>query len=522
MTDHVILRHAKLKTFGEIGGSLDHTYRLIDTPNADSSRLNLNENDFDKKVDVVAAIKNRIDQRVKQRPDNVLCIEYLITASPQWTGFGTDKETEFFEIAKQHLKDKYGEKNVISSHIHRDETTPHLVVYIVPFDEEKQALNCKKWIGNRTLLQEEQTQIAEKVAHLDLTRGIKNSKAEHRTIKQHYEIINQINEINEFSPNLDNLPEPTVAERFAPKKYAERVIESILPDYKKSKIEAIQNITSKKEVEAMREIAEKAEPYLNAINMIPDYRVNYLNKKINEFAVKIAEYEKAEDNKLIKEYNKKIEEFDKHKKKFESFYEYCNSELTAKNNNEKPLDKKHKKTSKWLKNSNLTDREIEKGWGNDGSKIHIDKPDFYISEYNYNSLMIEYYNNYKNNIYKKSEELNINESISILKDDSENQIGKRFQNKLDYYYENFETVIDEKSNDLQKENTHAENEKNRESHRIAQQAIRDKKIKEGGSAYEQQKRAENRAYRENGEHNQTRSSEKSNDRNIERDNDFSM
>jgi hypothetical protein len=136
--------------------------------------------------------------------------------------------------------------------------------------------------------------------------------------------------------------------------------------------------------------------------------------------------------------------------------------------------------------------------------------------------MIEYYNNYKNNIYKKSEELNINESISILKDDSENQIGKRFQNKLDFYYENFETVIDEKSNDLQKENAHAENEKNRESHRITQQAIRDKEIQAGRSAYEQQKRAENGAYRENSKHNQTRSSEKTNDRNIERDNDFSM
>lgn len=110
MTDHVILRHAKLKSFGEIGGSLDHTYRLIDTPNADSSRLFLNENDFNKKTDVLEAIKNRIDQRVSKRPDNVLCVEYLVTASPDWDGWGTDKETEFFEIQKKRLVEKWGVK----------------------------------------------------------------------------------------------------------------------------------------------------------------------------------------------------------------------------------------------------------------------------------------------------------------------------------------------------------------------------------------------------------------------------
>ena len=38
-----------------------------------------------------------------------------------------------------------------------------------------------------------------------------------------------------------------------------------------------------------------------------------------------------------------------------------------------------------------------------------------MSEYEYNSLMMEYYNNYKNNIYKSSKELDISETVSILK-----------------------------------------------------------------------------------------------------------
>ena len=51
-----------------------------------------------------------------------------------------------------------------------------MIVYIVPFDEEKKVLNCKKWLDGRKLLQEEQTEAAEIVKHLGLSRGIKTLK----------------------------------------------------------------------------------------------------------------------------------------------------------------------------------------------------------------------------------------------------------------------------------------------------------------------------------------------------------
>ena len=35
MKNYVILRHAKLKTMGNIASSLQHCFREIDTPNAD-------------------------------------------------------------------------------------------------------------------------------------------------------------------------------------------------------------------------------------------------------------------------------------------------------------------------------------------------------------------------------------------------------------------------------------------------------------------------------------------------------
>lgn len=516
VTDYVILRHTKLKSYGEIGGSLDHTYRLIDTPNSDSSRLNLNEHDFNKKPDVVQSIKNRIDQRVKERPGNVLCVEYLVTASPDWSGWGTDKETEFFEIQKKRLVDKWGVENVISTHIHRDETTPHMIVYIVPFDEEKKVLNCKKWLGERKLLQEEQTDAADRVKHLGLSRGIKNSKAEHRTIKQHYEIVNQVNEINEFTPSLDNLP--TIRTFESRESYAKRVIDAVLPDYKKSKIESIQNIATKEEVTALREIAKKAEVYLNALDDVPNIYVDLFNNKIKETASLIKNKNERDIQKEVEEYNKKIELINKYKDKFEYFYDYCNSELKAKIDNEKLLKKEYKKTENWLKKNDLTENEIEKGWKSDGSQIYIDKPDFYMSEYKYNSLMTEYYNNYKNNIYKKSKEVDINETVSVLKQNPENQIGKRFQNKLDDYYENFKPVINEVDRDIERLKALKEAEQRNDATRSAQKAINEQIAKDGLETYQNDLKRENERFRAIQAHSKNNDVEKK----IDRDNDLSF
>ena len=52
------------------------------------------------------------------------------------------KKLSFLKIEKW-LEEKYGKNNVVSTTIHRDETTPHLVAYVVPLDEESGRLNAK-------------------------------------------------------------------------------------------------------------------------------------------------------------------------------------------------------------------------------------------------------------------------------------------------------------------------------------------------------------------------------------------
>jgi hypothetical protein len=91
----VILRTEKLKTIGNIASSLSHNYRTRPTPNADPSRTVNNQHDLKTAGQVLDGIKNRLPE--KTRSNAVLCVEYLITMSPDWSGLGTEKEADFLK-----------------------------------------------------------------------------------------------------------------------------------------------------------------------------------------------------------------------------------------------------------------------------------------------------------------------------------------------------------------------------------------------------------------------------------------
>jgi len=183
---YAILRTSKLKSFGEIGGSLSHTFRTRETPNADQARAHLNENSGPETPEAIQqAIKDRLPE--KRRSDAVLCIEYLITASPEH--FQRDDGRQYFEDAKRWLEERHGAENIVSTHVHRDETTPHLVAYVVPLKDGK--LNAKHFLGGKVALREMQTDFAQQVGlKHGLERGVEGSKANHQTIQEYYQRAN--------------------------------------------------------------------------------------------------------------------------------------------------------------------------------------------------------------------------------------------------------------------------------------------------------------------------------------------
>ena len=285
--NYAILRTAKLKTMGNIGSSLAHSYRTIETPNADPNLTPKNHHTVATPEAVKQAIKDRLPE--KRRADAVLCIEYLITASPEWEGWGKSQEAEFFKRSAQWLMDKHGEGNIAGMSIHRDISTPQLVAYVVPIDQ-KGKLNCKGFLGGRVKLNQMQTDFANTVADLGLTRGKEGSKAKHTSIKEYY---HDINHARDFSITTV-APKPEMFESKA--RYGEKVTiavieqveptvkaaNSILMDYEKARLD--KNVAE----ESYDTLKKRVEPYLMAIDGLNQEEIARVNEAMQLESHKIA------------------------------------------------------------------------------------------------------------------------------------------------------------------------------------------------------------------------------------------
>jgi hypothetical protein len=264
-----------LKHFGNIGGSLSHNYRDRETHNADSDLSVMNEHSLEN----AEAVKNAITARLpeKRRSDAVLCIEHLITASPEWKGWGTDQETAFFEKSKVWLEEKYGKDNVIATTIHRDETTPHLVAYVVPLDEETGRLNAKKWIGGRSNLSGMQTDFAKNVEEFGLERGILGSKSRHTSIKEYYAKVNEAENKPAINFEMPDLPKTDLFE--SKEKYAGRVADVVVESiFEQIAVEWDRmSILSNEFKTARKELSEAKETLLDIRQKLSDTRETLSN-----------------------------------------------------------------------------------------------------------------------------------------------------------------------------------------------------------------------------------------------------
>ena len=160
---YAILRVQKLKSTVAVRRSMKHAHREQPTPNADSERTPANTHigaqSADEGVAKVAALLPE-----KRRSDAVLCVEYLVTASPEaMAGKSREQQDAYLHDALAWIRERHGEANVVYAGIHRDESTPHLYAYAVPLDADTGRLNAKKWLGGAKALSQMQTDFAERV-----------------------------------------------------------------------------------------------------------------------------------------------------------------------------------------------------------------------------------------------------------------------------------------------------------------------------------------------------------------------
>lgn len=182
-----ILRTAKIKSLGNMGASLQHTFRERDTPNADPSKRV--ENTVLAGPDTADAVLNAWHQRApeKIRKNAVHGLEYFIGGSPEKMHAMTrQQQDQYFADALDWLKKRHGPENILSAVIHRDETTPHMTVMTIPLDARGK-LNARSFVGSRKDLSELQTGFAAEVgaAH-GLERGQLRSRATHERVQRVY------------------------------------------------------------------------------------------------------------------------------------------------------------------------------------------------------------------------------------------------------------------------------------------------------------------------------------------------
>lgn len=202
-----ILGIRKLKSIQSVGNSASHTYRTIETKNADPARRHLNRTLIGRRSasgqEIVSEVRRRIEETgVKIRKNTVPCVELMLTASAEFF-LKSDQATQkqWIDHSISWLKGQYGEKNLVHVVLHLDEKTPHLACYVVP--EINGRMSARDVVGNKRKMQELVTSYAEAMEPFGLERGRLEAWAEAADVKKFYSDIQATKQ--QFQTELDAL-----------------------------------------------------------------------------------------------------------------------------------------------------------------------------------------------------------------------------------------------------------------------------------------------------------------------------
>jgi hypothetical protein len=191
----VVFRVGKLKTDSHISAAAAHNLRSRDTPSADPK-----PGGFIEIVELSKPAKERVREIIGEqtiRTNAVLAVEVIISASASYFRPGQEDRAGFYEPERlQAWREKVEPfiearfPNAASVVLHLDESTPHYQIIDVPLDENGK-LNCRGKYGGKWALSQWQTDAANAVKDLGIERGIEGSLAEHTSIREYYENVNQ-------------------------------------------------------------------------------------------------------------------------------------------------------------------------------------------------------------------------------------------------------------------------------------------------------------------------------------------
>ena len=206
-----ILRTEKVKSRSQITQAAEHNFRLRGQNNIDGSRTPLNKilvNSLNVDVTKASDLQEKLTVfyqglGIKERSDNVLMMEFVVSASPE---FFEKKTPAQIETWAKHQVDFFQNKfpgQVKIAVLHLDEKTPHLhfmigteLESVKKYKNQKGEFFKKSWSLNANrynpqFLVDLHTEHAKHNEKFGLKRGVKGSMRNHTSLKEFYKIVDK-------------------------------------------------------------------------------------------------------------------------------------------------------------------------------------------------------------------------------------------------------------------------------------------------------------------------------------------
>ncbi len=187
----IVARMQKMKAENLVGIG-NHNQRKTknhSNPDIDTSISKLNYDLVDSTQNYKTDIENFINENKSTtravRKDAVLINEWIITSDRKFFENLSDEDTKkFFITAKEYFAENFGEENIRYATVHLDETTPHMHMGIVPFDEDKK-LSAKR-VFNRQALRNVQEDLPKFLQEkgFEIKRGLEGSDRKNLTVPE--------------------------------------------------------------------------------------------------------------------------------------------------------------------------------------------------------------------------------------------------------------------------------------------------------------------------------------------------
>ena len=197
-----VARMQKVKS-GNLVGVGNHIQRNTDNhsnKDIDVERSQLNYDLVNRtenyKRDIEQFINDNKSSSRAVRKDAVLINEWIITSDNPFFKDKDDKEIkDFFDTAKSYFADKFGDNNIRYAQVHLDETTPHMHLGIVPFNDEHKL--SAKTVFNRQALQAVQDELPKYLNErgFELERGEKGSERKNLTVPEYKKAKDELKEL---------------------------------------------------------------------------------------------------------------------------------------------------------------------------------------------------------------------------------------------------------------------------------------------------------------------------------------